>query len=244
MTLLLAVGLLLLPLGQSVAGEKCPTPQYPVNIEVLMDSNTGASYVSSRANCQNCKNIYVLISQQSFPRCGGGLCYGDPQLETHYINLRANMYPVQIFVNITYSFTECQTSNCSGDLELQILAYGMTIIHNIQNNREVSNGTRAFAFDANTLTAEFYLTLRSIQACVTVSRVLVYRYECPGHDSTGLGYRPTTPAPASGAVMISTERTYTYVTYTTVQDALICTSQGKWLECEYSENEVTCKGKM
>ena len=183
--------------------------------------------------------------------CAVVLCSEDSELQTGYKSLHdSNMYPIQIFVNVTYSFTDCQMSNCTGDLELQIELYhnGYTrTSHNIQNNREASSGTRKFVFGADTLTQGFYLKLKSNQGCVTVSRVLVYHFQCPGHDrqSTGLGRPPATPAPVTGAVVISTEMCYIYdFPHTTVQKALICTSQGKWLECEYSENEVTCKGKL
>ena len=39
-----------------------------------------------------------------------------------------------------------------------------------------------FSFDSNEHYSRFYLVLRSHEAPVTVSRVLVYRYECPGSD--------------------------------------------------------------
>ena len=206
---------------------------------------------------------YFFASQQSFrgiilSSCGVVLCSEFKKIKTPYINQRFEafiMYPVKIFINVTYSFMDCQIPNCSGDLELQLTQYSYDIgdwytsgegimpeNHIIPNTREGSTGTKNFFFDPDT-SGDFQLTLTSHDSCVTVSRVLVYRYECPGHDrqSMELG-RQLLPAPLSGAIVISAERSH--VSYITVQEALICTSQGKWLECEYSENEVTCKGKL
>ena len=70
---------------------------------------------------------------------------------------------------------------------------------------ETSSGTKQFFFDSNTSVAGLFLALTSVGACVTVSRVLVYHYECPGHDrlSTGLERRPATQAPVNGSVSVT-----------------------------------------
>ena len=65
-------------------------------------------------------------------------------------------------------------------------------------------GTKQFSFDSQTNSSGFHFRLEADNACVTVSRVLVYRYECPGHDRqpTGLARRPATQAPNAGSVFV------------------------------------------
>ena len=74
-----------------------------------------------------------------------------------------------------------------------------------QNTSGVSSGTKQFFFDSETSFAGIFLVIQSFEACVTVSRVLVYHYECPGHDrlSTGLERRPATQAPVNGSVSVT-----------------------------------------
>ena len=117
-----------------------------------------------------------------------------------------------------------------------------------------------FSFDSNEHYNRFYLVLRRHEAAdaLTVTRVLVYRYECPGSDRlppTGLLRRPATPAPAEGAVAVSVTPHCAENAHLPAgaHDHLLCTSDGIWLEisqinCECnkgykeSENGTTCEG--
>ena len=91
---------------------------------------------------------------------------------------------------------------------------------------------------------------------MTISRVLVYRYECPGHDRlpTGLSRRPPTQAPDSGSVrVIPYCAEHSHFSTASVENTLVCPSNGTWLNdqshcvCDegYSNEEDvdTCKGK-
>ena len=145
---------------------------------------------------------------------------------------------------------ECQMENCNGDLELQVTddyyyytEEGIMPDNHVQNTKGASSGTKQFFFDSETFT-EFRLALRSVEACVYVSRVLVYRYECPGHDRppTSNLRRPATPAPVCGSVVVRPSNTS--VCDVSTYNTLMCTSQGVWLVCEGAENEFICKGKV
>ena len=177
-----------------------------------------------------------------------------------------NTYPVRIFVNITYTFADCSMPHCYGDFELRLANYsndrrcpygegGIMPDNRIQYTSGVSNGTKQFFIDSNTSFAGIFLALRSFEACVRVSRVLVYRYECPGHDrlSTGLERRPATQAPVSGSVSVTPHcAENSHFTDISAPHHLVCTSKGTWqndlthCECNtgYSKDEdrLMCAG--
>ena len=116
-----------------------------------------------------------------------------------------------------------------------------------------------FLFDSNEHYSRFYLVLRlhEAAAALTVTRVLVYRYECPGSDRlppTSLLRRPTTPTPVSGSVAVTPNCAENAHFSTGAHDGLVCSSDGTWLEisqinCECNkgyketENGTTCEGK-
>jgi hypothetical protein len=195
--------------------------------------------------------------------CKGGsvsLCSGGREgkwLLTQFINKTLpspNTYPVRIIVNITYSFMDCSMPHCYGDFELVLANYskgirysygegGIMPDNSIQNTSGVSSGTKQFFFDSETWIYQFSLALISRNSCVNVSRVLVYRYECPGHDrqpTTDLIHRPATPAPVCGSGVVRPSNTE-FCDVTIPYKTLMCTSQGVWLVCEGAENEFICK---
>ena len=182
------------------------------------------------------------------------MCSGGDRgkwLQTQFINKTLpapNTYPVRIFVNITYSFMDCPRPKCDDNFELLLANYpyhgtsysygedGIMPDNSIQNTSGVSSGTKQFFFDSETSVARIFLALRSYDACVTVSRVLVYRYECPGHDrlSTGLERRPATQAPVNGSVPVTPHcAENSHFTDISAPHHLVCTSKGTW------ENELT-----
>ena len=196
--------------------------------------------------------------------CAGGP--GEKHLHTQFINKSLpapNTYPVRIYIDITYSFTECPKQGC--DVELHIENYperfsygdGPIIIpdNHIQGTNETSNGTKRFYFTPSTLYTGFTLTLISGKGCVTVSRVLVYRYECPGHDrqpTLDLGRRPATQAPATASVLVTSHcAENSNFTGQEPSMSLQCLSFGHWsgapLQCQcdvgYSRNGDICEGK-
>ena len=118
-------------------------------------------------------------------------------------------------------------------------------VNRIQNTSDVSNGTKQLHFDFKTPVAtRFSLAIRGVRTCVTVSQVLVYQYQCP-RLSTICGHA-TQQAPVSGAVVVRSNCAESYhFSSVAVSDFLMCTSEGRWLTCEYFEDneEVTCKGK-
>ena len=119
-------------------------------------------------------------------------------------------------------------------------------VNHIQNTSEVSNGTKQLYFDFKTpFEARFSLAIRGVHTCVTVPRVLVYQYQCPRLSNT-CGHA-TQQAPTSGAVVVGSNCAESYYfSSIAASDSLMCTSEGKWLTCEYFEDdeEVTCKGKL
>ena len=119
-------------------------------------------------------------------------------------------------------------------------------VNRIQNTSEVSNGTKQLYFDFKTpFEARFSLAIRGVRTCVTVPRVLVYQYQCPRLSNT-CGHA-TQQAPTSGAVVVGSNCAESYYfSSIAASDSLMCTSEGKWLTCEYFEDdeEVTCKGKL
>ena len=113
-----------------------------------------------------------------------------------------------------------------------------------------------FYFESDNNSSGFSISLQATKACVTVSRVLVYRHECAGHDRlpTGLSRRPPTQAPDSGSVRVNPYcAEHSHFSTASVENTLVCLSNGTWLndqsqcECDegYSNEEDahTCKGK-
>ena len=145
-----------------------------------------------------CENSTVAV-------CAGGL--GAKFLLTQHINKSVpapDNYTVRVFVNITYSFMTCpEGRDCDHDFELLIARYfdpftGDSIMPDSHIRDTTASGTQHFYFDVG---VGFNLALRSHHngVCVTVSRVLVYRHECPGQP-TGLTRRPATQAPVNDNV--------------------------------------------
>ena len=139
-------------------------------------------------------------------------------------------------------------SRCSNYVHLRVTyPNGYYDDTSIQNTNEDSSSTKHFFFDLPTSVTGFHLELLEglHKTCINVSRVLVYHYECPGHG--GPLYRPATPAPVSGSVLVRRNCANTCFAGTVVTSALTCTSEGKWLECDPGDNdfeyEFMCKGK-
>jgi hypothetical protein len=238
------VVLLLLAVGLARAtgdGDESCSPEYPINVNVLLDSSTARWIAQSSQG--------ILCGGNSVSVCDN--VPDDMKLKTHSIYKHFNTYPVRIFINITYSFMECQMANCVGDLELQTASEHYNVYdgdsimpdNHVQNTKGASSGTKQFFFDSEPWIYQFSLALISRNSCVNVSRVLVYRYECPGHDrlpTTDLLHRRATPAPVSGSV-VARSNNAEFCDVTIPYKTLMCTSQGVWLVCEGAENEFICK---
>ena len=127
--------------------------------------------------------------------------------------------------------------------------------NHIQGTNETPNGTKKFFFGSSTSSTGFNLKLISHEGCVTVPRVLVYRYECPGHDrepTVDLGRRPATQAPVTGFVPVTSHcAENSNFTGRYAVRMLMCSSSGLWsgapLPCQcdvgYSRNGNICEGK-
>ena len=202
------------------------------------------------------------------------VCSGDPGnkvLRTPNINKSIpapDEYPVRVFVTlyVSYPFLNCsEERECDDDLELQSVLYtdsGQTFF--IQSR--VFPDSRTFIQD--TIQYHFHLDLtermdifglslisREGDTCVNVSRVLVYRHECPGHErqSTGLTRRPATQAPVNGTVSalpFCVENSHP--SEMSELEPLMCTAEGEWMNdgpqcvCDvgYYNDGPTCKGNL
>ena len=154
--------------------------------------------------------------------------------------------------------------HCLGGIELlvshedsdQYTADGIAPNNMITSGIRTLSGTGHFSFLSYNTSNGFSISLRATEACVTVSRVLVYRYECAGHERlpTGLSHRPPTQAPDSGSVpVIPYCADHSHISAASVENTLVCLCNGTWLndlprcECDegYSNEEDahTCKGK-
>ena len=169
-------------------------------------------------------------------------------------------------MDVTYSINDCDKPHCNHDLDLELRVSqgsdnytgdGIRPNNVISYNMKNPNGTRQFSFLSNPTASGFSISLRATEACVTVSRVLVYRYECAGHDRlpTGLSRRPPTQAPDSGSVRVNSHcAENSSFSAANGQNTLVCLSNGTWLnepphcECDegYSNEEDahTCEGKL
>ena len=192
--------------------------------------------------------------------CAGGP--GEKHLQTQFINKSLpapDTYPVRIFIEITYSFTECPKPGCIVELHVEnhpeSFSFGNGVIKHIESTNEIFNGTKKFNFISTNLSAGFNLKLISHEGCVTVSRVLVYRYECPGHDrqpTVDLGRRPATQAPIIASVLVTSYcAENSNFTGQVLPMSLKCSPFGHWfgaaLPCQcdvgYSRNGNICEGK-
>ena len=142
-------------------------------------------------------------------------------------------------MNVTLSST-CSGYGCNNDFELLV-----SHIISGEQQKYTGNGirpdsfipvpfigTKQFYFDSGNTSSGFHIRLEADNVCVTVSRVLVYRYECPGHDRqpTGLARRPATQAPSTGSVFV---RPYcaenSHFSDISNHNNLICLDNGTWL---------------
>ena len=129
--------------------------------------------------------------------------------EIHKSLPTADTYPVRIFVNITFS-TNCSTSECaSTQLSVRNTSSSTSTTVILPDTdlliEDPGSDHKQFYFDVNQNEFDsFRLTLQSPDSdgCTTVSRVLVYRHECPGPErlDTGLSVLPSTQAPVNGSV--------------------------------------------
>ena len=198
------------------------------------------------------------------------VCSGEPGekwLRTQYINKSLpapDKYPVRVFVNITYSSLACPEMICDPDFELHITRNnmndytgdGIMPTNKIQSFQDTAISiTQHFYFDLNETETRFSLALRSLPygVCINVSRVLVYRHECPGHEklSVGLTRRPATQAPVSGRVSAMPYCVKnSHHSEISRPGFLVCTFEGHWINdvtqcvCDigYSRDVDKCKG--
>ena len=191
----------------------------------------------------------------------------DKWLLTQYINKSVpapDTYPVRVFVDITYSFMPCPEGRvCDHDFELrryvtnsQQPEFNARSFTGITDNRirdSTASGTQQFHFDLSEDEDGFYLGLksRSKGVCVTVSRILVYLFECPT-AAVGLARYTSTQAPITGsASSMSKCAENAHHTETSRLDTLECTPAGKWqndqtqCECDpgYYRDSTVCEGK-
>ena len=218
--------------------------------------------------------IHPYLQWSSQGNCSGGsasVCAGggrEKRLRTQFINKslpESHTDPVRIYVNVTYSFTGCHgmQKHCDVELFLANQSNGESSSYSrggiMPDNLIASgvyNGTKQFFFDSDTSVTGFLLALTSREACVTVSRVLVYRYECPGSDRlppASLLRRPTTPAPVRGQLRHVTPYCADNAHLKDENPTISCRSDGEWLnsaqcECDsgYREDEegTTCEGRQ
>ena len=217
--------------------------------------------------------IHPYLQWSSEGNCSGGsasVCAGGggKRLRTQFINKNlseSHTDPVRIYVKVTYSFTDCLGKQRHCDVELLRATHsngygsgGIMPNNLIEYNIAVTSGTKQFFFDYGTSVTGFFLALRSREACVNVSRVLVYRYECPGSDRlppTSLLRRPATPAPVRGQIRHVTPYCAENAHLRNETLTIACTSNGIWndgvvarCECDsgYREDEegTTCEGRQ
>ena len=177
-----------------------------------------------------CENTAVAV-------CSG--YPGEKYLDTQVISKSLpapDEYPVRVFVNITYSFMgRCpgEGQDCDNSFEL-LLGTNDGIMPDHRIHDSTPSGTQHFYFDSSPNNDRFVLRLRSRGGgvCVTVSRVLVYRYECPGHDRqpTGLTHRPATQAVFDRNVSVTPHcAENSHHSEFSRPDLLICTPEGSWI---------------
>ena len=177
-------------------------------------------------------------------------------------------YPVRVFVklNVTYPFLNCSKEReCDGDLELRTMMFtDSSQTFYIQSDVLKDNHTLIrdtiqyhYHFDLREGLDVFRLILISREggACVSVSRVLVYRHECPGQEklSTGLTRRPATQAPVNGTVSAMPYCVEnSHHSDMNRLEPLVCTAEGEWMNdrtqcvCDlgFYREGPTCKGNL
>ena len=207
------------------------------------------------------------------------VCSGEPGekwLKTQYINKSLpapDEYSVRVFVNITYTLT-CPGMGsgvgprmmmmCEREFEL-LIAHSKTgdytgdnimPTNRIEHSQDTINSiTKQFYFDVSEEEDGFFLALKRSHkdVCINVSRVLVYRHECPGHEklSVGLIRYPATQAPVNGTVSAMPYcAENSNHSKGSIPDRLVCTAEGEWMndgtECEcdmgYSRKGDKCEG--
>ena len=175
------------------------------------------------------------------------VCSGtvDKVLETQIIrkDLPApDTYPVRVFVNINYS-TNCSTNNmsdCETDVFLKVKdVVNETLIEIMPENNLNKTSifqVKQFSFDLSpNETEQFQLLLVSPpnSGCITVSRIFVYRYECPAYERrpTGLVRRHPVQAPINGEVSAPFSSYCAENSHPTQYDSselLTCNAHGQW----------------
>ena len=158
-------------------------------------------------------------------------------LETQYISKSLpapDTYTVRVFVNITFS-TNCSTtdSDCEGNVELGIKAEDGRMLEVMPDNilkLDPGSQLKQFYFDIEpNRTDHFRLVLVSPGSgrCTTVTRVVVYRHECR-RLRPGLAVLPTTQAPATGRVLVTSHCTENSHHAQSSQPVLECDYTGMW----------------
>ena len=185
--------------------------------------------------------------------CGRGDEY---RLETQFINNSlpaSDEYPVRMFVNISYSFSNCSSgvNGCNSFIvfkrfvphEHGCQSSGDGVIPDNRIRNGTTSGTQQFSFNM-TKCSGVSLVAHSLRVCVAVLRLLVYRYECADHRM-GLGHLPATQAPISGTISVIPQ----CAEHSHPINNMNCTAQGKWLgdlnnscECDlgYLKYHDTC----
>ena len=167
---------------------------------------------------------------------------GKKWLQTQFISKSLpapDTYPVTIFVEITIVTGTCSGPDCNDNFELQV-----SHVISGEPKKYSGNGirpdryiplnfsrTKRFSFDSQTNSSGFHIRLEADNACVTVSRVLVYRYECPGHDRlpTGLARRPATQAPSTGFVLATPYcAENSHFSDISIENTMTCQYNGTW----------------
>ena len=173
---------------------------------------------------------------------------------------------------LSYSFTNC-SGGCDSFIELlRAVPQNTTILMEQLPNEEaylftgvgimpdnnLQNVTafreQHFYIDINELNDFGNITLvaHALSVCVTVSRILVYHYECP-YQNIGLTHLPATQAPVSGSVSIWPKCAHN--SHNIRQHSMVeCSAEGKWIDendnCECDEeffrldNRCILKGKV
>ena len=196
----------------------------------------------------------------------------DKWLLTQYINKSVpapDTYPVRVFVDITYSFVPCpEERDCDHDFELHRYVTNFEqpefnpqlftdrgIMPDSRIQDRTTSGKQQFYFDLSEDEDGFYLGLKSRRkgVCVTVSRILVFLFECPTTTVAGLARYTATQAPINGTVSSMSEcAENAHHTETSKLDTLECTTAGKWqndqavCECDlgYLRDGSVCEGKF
>ena len=169
-----------------------------------------------------------------------------------------NLYPVRVYVNVSYSVTCPEESKCDNDLELQLIEYrGMQATGNTADLSEsfLDSAVRTVSFTARP--KEFNRFVLSIvghpsDSCISVTRVLVYRHECPSRQSAGgLGLLPATQAPINDSSVPVVPQCVRNAHLSEMDTTEVgCAPSGMWMNdetlcvCdeEYLNNSGRCRG--